>query len=64
MQGDYFYMKDRLEPCLYYICKGECTKGGSAAQRGICQTCKKYRPRKGIKVIDKRRKERDKWHKE
>ena len=62
MKGDYFYMKDRLTPCIYYICKGECTKGRNAEQSGICQTCKKYRPRKGFKVIDKRRKEKDKWY--
>ena len=57
-------MKDRLAPCIYYICKGECTKGRNAEQNGICQTCKKYRPRKGFKVVDKRKKERDKWYKE
>ena len=55
-------MKDRLAPCIYYIYKGECTKGRSAEQSGICQTCKKYRPRKGFKVIYKRRKEKDKWY--
>ena len=35
-------MKDRLAPCQYYICKGECTKGFEAEQKGICQHCNKY----------------------
>ena len=41
--------KDRLKPCIYYVCKGE--------------TCKKYLPRKsGQKqesVKQKRQKDRD-----
>lgn len=48
-------MNDRLAPCIYYICKGECTKGRIADQKGVCQHCKKYRGRKGFKVIDKRK---------
>ena len=27
-------MKDRETPCLYYICKGECTKGRNAEYKG------------------------------
>lgn len=55
-------MKDKLAPCQYYICKGECQKGFEAEQKGICQHCKKYRARKGFKVSDKRYKEKNKYY--
>ena len=55
--------KDRLAPCEYYICKGQCSKGKEAEQKGLCQHCDKYRPRKGWKnTNDKRRKERYKYY--
>lgn len=56
--------KDRLAPCQFYICKGECKKGRNAEQNGICQTCQKYRGRKGYKDIGKvkRNKERYKYY--
>lgn len=37
--------KDRLTPCLFYICKGECEKGRDAEHDGYCQRCDKYKPR-------------------
>ena len=37
--------KDRLTPCLYYICKGECEKNRDAEHNGYCQKCDKYKPR-------------------
>ena len=37
--------KDRLTPCLYYVCKGECKKGRDAEHVGYCQHCDKYKPR-------------------
>lgn len=37
--------KDRIEPCIYYICAGECQKGREADHNGYCQKCKKYVPR-------------------
>lgn len=55
-------MKQKLAPCIFYICKGQCQKGRNAEQDGICQHCKKYRPRKGFKVIDKRKEERNKYY--
>ena len=56
-------MKDRLAPCQFYICKGKCSKGREAEQKGLCQHCDKYRPRKGWKnTNDKRRKERYKYY--
>lgn len=33
---------DRIEPCKFYICKGECLKGRYANQSGYCQKCNKY----------------------
>ena len=55
-------MKDRLAPCIYYECKGQCSKGFEAEQKGICQHCNKYQPRKGSKSINKKREERDKYY--
>lgn len=37
--------KDRIEPCLYYVCFGECEKGREADYDGYCQKCNKYVPR-------------------
>lgn len=51
-------------PCQYYICKGECSKGfKDASQKGRCQTCKKYRPRKGYVSTGnaKRRQEKNRY---
>lgn len=41
--------KDRIEPCVYYICAGEYEKGREADHRGYCQKCGKYVPRVRIK---------------
>ena len=37
--------KDRITPCLYYVCKGECKKGRKSDHNGYCQRCDKYKPR-------------------
>lgn len=37
--------KDRIEPCKYYICAGQCDKGRNADHHGYCQKCGKYIPR-------------------
>lgn len=37
--------KDRIEPCKYYVCQGECEKGRDAEHNGYCQKCGKYEPR-------------------
>ena len=34
--------KDRIEPCKFYICAGQCTKGRDANHKGYCQKCSKY----------------------
>ena len=37
--------KDRITPCLYYICAGKCKKGRDAEHNRYCQKCDKYKPR-------------------
>ena len=54
--------KDKLAPCIYYQSYHQCTKGKEAEQYKLCQHCDKYEPRKGFKVIDKRKEERDKYY--
>lgn len=40
-------MKERLTPCVYYVCANEdCMKGRKDVTMKMCQTCKKYRARK------------------
>ena len=55
--------KDRLAPCMFYIRHGECTKGRVAEHKSTCQTCNKYRPRKGYKapVNKKKQAKLDNW---
>ena len=38
-------MKDRIEPCKFYVCKDECEEGREADHNGYCQRCDKYVPR-------------------
>ena len=65
-------MKDRLEPCIYYICKGEkCKKGYVKVDLKKCKNCPKYQPRKSSQkresVREKRQKDKDRhdnWKKE
>ena len=40
---------DRITPCLYYVCKGNYSKGRTADHTGYCQKCDKYQPRAKIK---------------
>ena len=37
--------RDRIEPCIYYLCLHECKKGRAAEHNGYCQHCDKYEPR-------------------
>lgn len=53
-------MKDRIEPCLYYICLGSCQKGRDACHKGYCQKCDKYKPRIRKKHINEKKKKIDK----
>lgn len=37
--------KTREEPCISYVCHGECKKGRDADHKGYCQKCNLYKPR-------------------
>ena len=56
-------MKDRIEPCEFYVCQGECKKGREAEHRGYCQKCDKYRPRVKRKHLNKKKEELEKIRK-
>lgn len=55
--------KDRIEPCKFYVCKGECTKGRDADYSGYCQKCDKYLPRVRRKHPNKKKQELEKIRK-
>ena len=65
-------MRDRLEPCIYYVCKdADCKKGFVKVDLKKCKNCPKYRPRKNNQkkesVRDKRQKDKDRhdqWKKD
>ena len=58
-------MRERLVPCVSYVCAGEtCLKGIKEVTMSKCQHCQKYRPRKVGKkkqesVRAKRQKDKD-----
>ena len=47
--------KDRITPCLYYVCAGECKKGRDAEHNGYCQKCNKYYPRVKERHLNKKK---------
>ena len=56
-------MKDRINPCIHYICKGEdCRKGFVKVDLKKCKNCPKYEPRKCSKRAEpvKMRRQKDK----
>ena len=54
--------KDRLIPCEHYTAFGEkCLKGRESNMKSTCNTCKWYKPKRGYKIVDKRRKEKYKY---
>ena len=44
--------KDRLTPCKYYVCKGECEQGREADHEGYCQRCKLYKARAKVRHLN------------
>ena len=54
---------DRIEPCKYYICKGECKKDREADHNGYCQKCDKYYPRVKRRHLNKKKQELEKIRK-
>lgn len=65
-------MKDRMIPCIHYVCKdADCKKGFVKVDLKKCKNCSKYEPRKTARreetVKAKRQKDRDRydnWRKE
>lgn len=55
--------KDRLTPCLFYICKGECKKNREAEHGGYCQKCDKYKPRVREHHVNKKKQKLEKIRK-
>lgn len=53
-------MKDRIEPCKYYVCKGECSKGRESDHSTYCQKCKLYEPRVRKRHLNKKKQKLDK----
>ena len=47
--------KYRETPCMYYICKGQYTKGRDAEHDRQCQHCDKYRPRAKVRHLNKKK---------
>ena len=56
-------MRDRIELCKYYQCKGERTKGREADHNGYCQKCGKYEPRVRRRHLNKKKQELEKIRK-
>lgn len=55
--------KDRIEPCLHYICAGQCSKGRKADHAGYCQKCNKYVPRVRKKHVNMKKQKLEKIRK-
>ena len=52
--------KDRITPCLYYICNGECEKGRDADHKGYCGKCSLYKPRARVRHLNKKKQKLEK----
>lgn len=65
-------MKDRTNPCIFYVCYGEnCKKGVKNVTMAKCKNCDKYRGRKNNHrpepMKNRRQKDRDRhdnWKKD
>lgn len=44
-KGENAMAKTREEPCVSYVCQGECERGREADHHGYCQRCRLYKPR-------------------
>ena len=54
-------MRDRIEPCIYYVCMGaDCRKGFVKVDMKKCKNCPKYQPRKNPKKKESLRSRRQK----
>ena len=55
--------KERITPCKFYICEGECTEGRESEHSGFCQKCRKYKPRAFEKHVNRKKEELEKVRK-
>ena len=55
--------KDRITPCLFYVCAGTCKKGREADHAHYCQKCDKYRPRVRERHLNRKKDELNKIRK-
>ena len=55
--------KDRLTPCKFYVCAGECKKGREASHGSYCQHCDKYVPRDKVRHLNKKKQKLEKIRK-
>lgn len=56
--------KDRIEPCKFYVCEGQCTKGRSASHKWYCQKCSRYVPRVRKKHMNEKKQKLEKIRKD
>lgn len=55
--------KFRTEPCVHYVCEGECDIGREARFRKLCQRCARYEPRASVKHKNVKREKLEKLQK-
>ena len=51
--------KTRVEPCVSYVCHGDCEQGREADHNGYCQKCGLYKPRVRRKHPNKKKQKLD-----
>lgn len=44
--------KDRLNPCKFYVCEGQCEKGRESSHNNYCQKCDLYESRAKVKHLN------------
>lgn len=54
-------MRDRIEPCKFYVCENhQCEKGRDATHKNYCQKCSKYEPRVRRRHLNMKKQKLDK----
>lgn len=54
----------REVPCMYYVSHGVCKKNREAIHNGYCQRCDKYYPRAKVRLLNKKKQDKNKYHKD
>lgn len=55
--------KDRLTPCKFYVCEGNCAKGREGTFNVYCKRCNKYQARCNEHHVNRKKFELDKIRK-